>query len=221
MREKQSTPRYFRYLLPLISPFPNFDFPFIIPFRRKAIRHLELETGDRVLDVGCGTGASFPHLVDVVGEQGEVLGVEISPAVAEVARTRIQRNRWRNVKVVEGRAQDVKLDGLFDAVFMFGANEIFTKEEALDNIFAYLKEDAQVVVMGAKIVERGWRKIFNPLFRKLTAGLMLPSTPSLNFKPWQLLEDRMDPCHVEQYAGEFIYLIWGSVSTKPRLPSAV
>lgn len=214
--EKQSTPRYFRYILPLISPFPNFDFPFITPFRRRAIRHLELGKGDRVLDVGCGTGASFPHLVDAVGGQGEIVGIEISPAVAEVARRRIQINQWHNVKVVEGSAQDVKLDGLFDAVFMFGANEIFTKEETLDNIFAYLKEDAQVAVMGAKIVEQGWRKTFNPLFRALTSKLMLPSTPSLNFKPWHLLEERMEGCHVEQYASGFMYMIWGSVRTKAK-----
>ena len=117
-----------------------------------AIGHPELQKGDPVLDVGCGTGGSFPHLVDVVGEQGEVVGVEISSAVAAVARRRIQSNQWQNVRVVEGRAQDGKPDGLFDAVFMFGANEIVTKEETLDNIFAYLKEDGRVVVMGARIV---------------------------------------------------------------------
>jgi ubiquinone/menaquinone biosynthesis C-methylase UbiE len=208
---KQSTPRYFRYVLPALSPFPNFDVPFIIPFRRQAIQHLELKKGDRVLDVGCGTGASFPHLVDAVGKQGEVVGVEMSPAVAEVASRRIERNRWANVKIIQGQAQEVKLDGSFDAVFMFGANEIFTAEAALDNIFTYMKEDARVVVMGARVVENGWRKILNPVFRKLTSKLMLPSTPRLNSKPWELLEERMDECQVQQYAGGFIYLIWGSV----------
>ena len=100
--EKQSTPRYFRYILPLLKPFPNFDVPFIVPFRRQAIKHLELKKGDRVLDVGCGTGGSFPHLVDAVGGQGEVVGVEISPTVAAVARRPIQKNQWSNVKSSKG-----------------------------------------------------------------------------------------------------------------------
>ena len=116
------------------------------------------------------------------------------------------------MKIIESPAQKITPDGLFDGVLMFGANEIFTLEEALDNIFAYLKEDVRVAVMGAKLVERGWRKIFNPLFRMLASKLMLPSTPSLNFKPWQLLEERMDEFHIEEYVGGFMYLIWGSVS---------
>jgi ubiquinone/menaquinone biosynthesis C-methylase UbiE len=38
--------------------------------------------GDRVLDVGCGPGGSFPYLVHAVGQSGQVIGVEISPEIS-------------------------------------------------------------------------------------------------------------------------------------------
>jgi cyclopropane fatty-acyl-phospholipid synthase-like methyltransferase len=76
---------------------------------------LHLKAGDRVLDVGCGPGGSFPYLVHAVGQSGQVIGVEISPEMSINARRRIAKNGWRNVQVIEA-AQDVHLTGLFDGL---------------------------------------------------------------------------------------------------------
>ena len=94
------TPPYFRYVIGLIRPFPNFDIFFIKPLRQKAVQLLQLKPGDRVLDVGCGPGGTFPYLVDAVGPSGDVVGVEISPEVAINARRRIAKNGWSNVQVI-------------------------------------------------------------------------------------------------------------------------
>lgn len=52
---------------------------------RRAIRALAPIAGERILDIGCGTGATVVELADAVGPGGAVVGVDISPAVAEVA----------------------------------------------------------------------------------------------------------------------------------------
>ncbi len=42
--------------------------------------------GARVLDVGCGTGASTRRVADAVGPEGGVVGIDISPAMLQQAR---------------------------------------------------------------------------------------------------------------------------------------
>src|SRR5713101_3315169 len=208
MDNRELTPLYFRYLVHLIRPFPDFDFFFIKPLRQKAVQLLQLKPGDRVLDVGCGPGGSFPYLVDAVGPSGEVVGVEISPEVAINARRRIEKNRWRNVLVIEGDARTVELQDKFDGVLMFAAADVYASPQALDNLFQYLKNDARVVAFGAKLSHRRSGKVFNLLFRSLWK-LSFSSTPGLNYEPWDLLQNRLAELHVQEYFFGCMFLAWG------------
>jgi SAM-dependent methyltransferase len=140
---KDLTPPY-GYLVRLFRPFPDFDPPFIKPVRQKAVELLHLNAGDRVLDVGCGPGDSFPYLVHAVGQSGQVLGVEISPEISINAKRRITKNGWSNVQVIEAAAQDVHLTGLFDGLLMFAAPDVYASEEALENIVPHLRKNARV-----------------------------------------------------------------------------
>ena len=208
---RQLTPPYARYLVHLIRPFPNFDIFFIKPLRQKAVQLLQLKPGDRVLDVGCGPGGSFPYLVDAVGPSGEVLGVEISPEVAINARRRIEKNSWSNVRVIEADAKSVKLEGKFDGLLSFAAAEVYASPQALTNFFPYLKNDARVVAFGAKLSHRSSGKVLNPLLRLLWK-LSFSSTPALNHEPWAPLKDRVDEFHVQEYFFGCMFLAWGSIN---------
>ena len=44
------------------------------------------QPGDAVLDVACGTGLSFPLLEEAIGPAGRLVGVELSPEMAAIAR---------------------------------------------------------------------------------------------------------------------------------------
>ncbi len=204
------TPPYFRYVVHLIRPFPNFDFFFIKSLRQKAVQLLQLKPGDRVLDTGCGPGGSFPYLVDAVGPSGEVVGVEISPEVAINARRRIEKNSWSNVQVIEADARTVKLEGKFDGLLSFAAADIYASPQALDNLFPYLKSDARVVAFGAKLSHRRLGKVFNLVFRSLWK-FSFSSTPELNYEPWAPLEGRVDELHVQEYFLGCMFLAWGSI----------
>jgi tRNA G46 methylase TrmB len=121
----ERTPPYIHYLARLIRPFPNFDFFFIKSLRQAAVDELRLQQGNRVLDVGCGPGGTFPYLVDAVGASGQVLGIEISPDVAINARKRIEARGWSNAQVIEEDARTVTLSGEFDGLVMFAAPDLY------------------------------------------------------------------------------------------------
>jgi SAM-dependent methyltransferase len=56
------------------------------PELRQAIAGLALSRGMRVLDAGCGGGAALAWLREAVGEEGTVVGLELSAAHAAAAR---------------------------------------------------------------------------------------------------------------------------------------
>jgi len=156
--DRELTPPYARYLVPLIRPFPNFDLFFVKSLRQRAVRRLQLHPGDRVIDAGCGPGGSFPLLVDAVTQSGVVVGVEISPDMALTAKKRVEKNGWTNVEVIVGDAKKVELQGTFDALLLLGAPDVYASPAALANLAPYLKRDARIVAFGAKLPIAAWER---------------------------------------------------------------
>lgn len=213
VEKSQLTPPYVRYLIHLIRPFPDFDFSFIKPLRQKAVELLHLKQGDRVLDMGCGPGGSFPYLVEAVGPSGEVIGGEISPEVTINARRRIERNKWGNVEVIEAAAQTIRLTGRFDGVLMFAAQDVFASQEALGNIFPHLRENARVVVFGAKTSSNRLGRILNPVL-KMLFNFSFSTTPRPDYEPWRMLAKYVEGLDVEEYFFGLMFLASGSVATR-------
>ena len=193
-----------------VRPFPDFDPPFIKPVRRKAVELLDLKEGDRVLDVGCGPGGSFPYLVRAVGQSGQVVGVEISAEISINARRRIKKNGWKNVEVIEAAAQDVHLIGRFDGLLMFAAADVYASEKALDNLFPHLNEKARVAAFGAKLSSIRLGKTLNPLLRMLF-NLSFSTTPRPDYEPWRMLAKRVEKLTVEEYFLGLMFVTSGSV----------
>jgi ubiquinone/menaquinone biosynthesis C-methylase UbiE len=57
-------------------------------FGRNTVDRLDLQSGQRVLDVCCGSGASALPAAEKVGPRGFVLGVDLSEKLLELARTK-------------------------------------------------------------------------------------------------------------------------------------
>jgi SAM-dependent methyltransferase len=207
---QQATPLYFRCTIGLLRHLPNFDQPFIGPLRRKAVDLLQLPEGARVLDVGCGTGASFPYLLNAVGKSGEVVGVEFSPDVASVAQRRIERNGWANVRVVVGDARTVALSGKFDGLLLFGAPDIYASPEAITNLRPNLKDGARVVAFGSKLSRHRFGAGLNVVLESLMK-LSFASTPKLNFEPWAPLEAHFVDLKIHEYLFGGFFLASGSL----------
>ncbi|HEV7644503.1 MAG TPA: methyltransferase domain-containing protein [Pyrinomonadaceae bacterium] len=213
MKEKHKglTPAYGRYLIRFTKPFPDFDFSFIKPVRKEAAGLLNLKKGDRVLDAGCGPGGSFSFLVDAVGPLGQVVGVELSPVIAANARNRVKQNEWKNVEIIEAAAQDVRLTGTFDGLLMLAAPDVYDSEDALKNILPHLKENARVVVFGAKFSHRRLGMILNPVLRMMMR-LSHSSTPKPSYDPCPVLAKHLEKLEVKEYFFGLMFLASGTLS---------
>lgn len=59
--------------------------------RQRAIQTLELQPGDVVVDLFCGTGVNFPYILPKIGPDGLLIGVDGSTGMLDKARQRITR----------------------------------------------------------------------------------------------------------------------------------
>ena len=74
--------------------------------RRLGVAALDLRAGERVLDLGCGTGLNLPTLLHAVGDGGLVVRLDRSPAMLEAARAKVAARDFPQLRLVQGDATD-------------------------------------------------------------------------------------------------------------------
>ncbi len=84
------------------------------------LRLLEVEPGQRVLDVGSGSGWTVALLGELVGEGGSVLGVEIVPELTQRAQEvlRLQDMPWVELRQALPGVMGVPEDGPYDRILV-------------------------------------------------------------------------------------------------------
>src|SRR5204863_1109848 len=88
--------------------------PSLHPGRVRAIQRMGIKPGDRVLEVGVGTGIN----AGLYPRDCAVTGIDLSDSMLEKARDRVARKGIRNVRLLEMDAADIKFaDGAFDIVY--------------------------------------------------------------------------------------------------------
>lgn len=107
------TNRWIQFIYRLWAPCYDAAFEhFFHPGRARAIQLLALQSGERVLLVGVGTGADLPLLPEGI----RAVGVDISPAMLDRARQKLPLS-GREVTLLRGDAQQLLVEeGAFDAV---------------------------------------------------------------------------------------------------------
>jgi protein-L-isoaspartate(D-aspartate) O-methyltransferase len=77
---------------------------------------MNIRKGDRVLEIGCGTGWLLAILSRLVGSSGEVVGVEILRHLADEARSNLEKAGVQNYQIIAGDGANV-LKGSTSAKF--------------------------------------------------------------------------------------------------------
>jgi ubiquinone/menaquinone biosynthesis C-methylase UbiE len=103
------------------------------------VKKLNISSGHKVLDVGCGTGRLTLKLA---GKVDHITGIDPSIQRIEVARRKLTQMNQENVTFELGSSDDICRYGedVFDVVYLSAVfHWINDKEEALNNIYRVLK----------------------------------------------------------------------------------
>jgi demethylmenaquinone methyltransferase/2-methoxy-6-polyprenyl-1,4-benzoquinol methylase len=111
----------------------------------KLIRSFKLKKGSQVLDLGCGTGVLFPHILKSIGKKGRLFGVDFSPKMLMEAKSKYQKE---NIVLICAPAEKLPfLTGSFDCVIAFASFPHFeSKAKALAEISRVLKKRGKVFI---------------------------------------------------------------------------
>ena len=87
----------------------------------KTVRGADIEPGQAVLEVGCGTGFFTVATAQLIGEQGCLIAMDALAGYVEQVSKKVQPASFNNVRVVKRDALHTQLDGAsIDMVLLFG-----------------------------------------------------------------------------------------------------
>jgi ubiquinone/menaquinone biosynthesis C-methylase UbiE len=137
--------------------------PLFDEWKAQAIAASSLKEGDRVIVFCCGTGNDFHHIQKRVGETGSIVGVDFSPEMLAVARDKINRAGWTNVRLSEADVTQIRLgDGpQFDVgICTLGMSLIPRYQQAYEKLVATVKPGGELVIADLCLASI-WRFLFN------------------------------------------------------------
>jgi len=111
----------------------------------KLIKSFKLKKGSQVLDLGCGTGILFPHILKAIGRKGRVFGVDLSEQMLLEAR---RKHRDENIFLICAPAENLPfLPESLDYVIAFASFPHFEKKaKAIKEISRVLKKGGRFFI---------------------------------------------------------------------------
>ena len=140
------------------------------PRLARVAAHADLRPGQRVLDVGTGTGVLIPHILEVVGPSGRVLALDISSEMLAAAKAKGLPGKGfpQNVKFVQADMEAAPLrDETFDRVICNAAfPHLPDRRKALDEMLRVLRPGGLLIIshpIGREAVNGLHRKAGGPV----------------------------------------------------------
>jgi demethylmenaquinone methyltransferase/2-methoxy-6-polyprenyl-1,4-benzoquinol methylase len=127
----------------------KYDTPELASFLEKLVLSFGLSPGQKILDVGTGTGILIPYLIQTVGSSGSITAIDYAEEMVKICKSKY--SHLRNVTIT---TQDIEKTTLppntYDAVTCFGLfPHLENKEKALGNINRVLKKRGRLIIAHA------------------------------------------------------------------------
>jgi SAM-dependent methyltransferase len=120
----------------------------LCPIADLLLHHAAITPDERVLDVGCGCGATTIAAAQVTGPNGVVTGVDLSAPMLRVARDRASASGCETVSFAHADAQTDPLGGPFDvAISRFGTMFFSDPTAAFTNVAHHLNAQGRLCIV--------------------------------------------------------------------------
>jgi len=178
-------------------------------YRLQAIKKLSLKRGDSVIELGCGTGLNFPYLMDRIGPDGKLTGVDLTPGMLDVARAKVGGGGWKNVELIQSDVAAYDFPEGINAVIATGLfGYVPEYDRVIRRISQSLVPGGRLVILDGKQPENLPSWLFELV---LKLGGPFGYTPEyFNVRPWESVERYFTETSFETRYGGMIYILSGT-----------
>ena len=121
-------------------------------YRSKAVQQLDLQPGDTVVEIGCGTGLNFRHIQEYIGPTGRIIGVDMTADMLSIAKQRCSQNNLTNVELVEQDATKYLFSTTVDGVISSFALTLMPQyQEIIRHIYDALLPGKKFILLDLKL----------------------------------------------------------------------
>lgn len=134
-------------------------------WREDAIQRLPDLEEPRILDVGTGTGASIPLLIEKYPDYKEIVGIDYTPAMLAQANRKVRKHGWDNIQLqlADAREMSTALDGCFDVVMStYSLSIIPDSPRVLSEMMKLVCKNGYVMLLDCQRF-KGLLRIYNPI----------------------------------------------------------
>lgn len=194
-----------------IAPFYNFlnkiyfyfKFKGEANYRNQFLKELEIEQGDKVLEVSCGTGDNFPFIPKDI----DLHGLDISLGMLKACKRHLRK--WKiDASLYHAPAENLPFENdYFDVVFHVGGINFFNdKKKAINEMIRVAKKGTKIVVVDEteKLAEGTYEKI--PL-----VGKHYKDRDEITV-PIDIIPEQMEDVNVKEICNGLMYCLTFRVS---------
>jgi ubiquinone/menaquinone biosynthesis C-methylase UbiE len=142
------------------------------PAQRKLLQLANVQPGEKVIDIACGTGLVTFEAVKETGERGFVWGTDISDKMVEFATAVAKEKKVDNIQFERMDAEELQVDDeTYDvALCALGLMYVPDPFKALKEMYRVLKKGGRAVVaVWGKRANCGWADIFEIVDKRVSS----------------------------------------------------